>query len=122
MDRITNSKDVGKAISDYLSNGQAIVYRSPRLYPRTRTADGLLSVNVCLCGGQIGLEVSGIDPRERCSFFRHSLATEMLRRDRLCEKIGEVLRHRSPDTTRLYAKVDLPSLERLAMPWPGGEQ
>jgi hypothetical protein len=37
-------------------------------------------------------------------------------------EIGELLRHRYPDTTRIYAKVDLPSLRTLALPWPGGNQ
>lgn len=52
--------------------------------------------------------------------FRHSLATEMLRRGMSLGEIGEVLRHRDPDTTAIYAKVDLKSLRALAMRWPGG--
>jgi site-specific recombinase XerD len=37
-------------------------------------------------------------------------------------EIGELLRHRSPQTTTIYAKVDLTSLHALALHWPGGEQ
>jgi integrase/recombinase XerD len=37
-------------------------------------------------------------------------------------EIGELLRHRSPQTTAIYAKVDLASLATLALPWPGGAQ
>ena len=35
-------------------------------------------------------------------------------------EIGDVLGHRHPDTTRIYAKVDIESLRALALPWPGG--
>ena len=52
--------------------------------------------------------------------FRHSLATEMLRKNASLDEIGEVLRHKSPDTTAIYAKVDIAALRRLALPWPGG--
>jgi len=34
--------------------------------------------------------------------------------------IGAVLRHRSPDTTGHYAKVDLRLLAEIAQPWPEG--
>ena len=54
--------------------------------------------------------------------FRHSLATEMLRRGASLDEIGRVLRHRHPDTTAIYAKVDLKALRSLALPWPGGAQ
>jgi integrase len=52
--------------------------------------------------------------------FRHSLATEMLRRGASLDEIGRVLRHRDPDSTAIYAKVDLGALRELALPWPGG--
>jgi hypothetical protein len=35
-------------------------------------------------------------------------------------EIGDLLRHRRPDTTAIYAKVDLVSLRSIALPWPGG--
>jgi site-specific recombinase XerD len=44
----------------------------------------------------------------------------MLRKGASLDEIGEVLRHRSPDSTAIYAKVDLGSLRTLALPWPGG--
>jgi site-specific recombinase XerD len=37
-------------------------------------------------------------------------------------EIAEILRHRNPQTTTIYAKVDLVSLHALALPWPGGVQ
>jgi site-specific recombinase XerD len=37
-------------------------------------------------------------------------------------EIGELLRHQSPQTTAIYAKVDLAALRSLAAPWPGGVQ
>jgi hypothetical protein len=33
-------------------------------------------------------------------------------------EIAEVLRHRSPRTTEIYAKVDLAGLRTVAQPWP----
>ena len=37
-------------------------------------------------------------------------------------EIGEVLRHRSPQTTSIYARIDIDALRPLALPWPGGVQ
>jgi site-specific recombinase XerD len=61
-----------------------------------------------------------VSARKGAHLLRHSLATEMLRKGASLDEIGEVLRHRSPDTTAIYAKVDLTSLRALALPWPGG--
>ena len=52
--------------------------------------------------------------------FRHALAVHMLKGGASLPEIGEVLRHRSPIATSIYAKVDVASLRSLAMPWPGG--
>jgi len=56
--------------------------------------------------------------------LRHSLATRMLRQGASLPEIGLVLRHRTLQTTEIYAKVDLRGLRALAQPWPqmGGAQ
>jgi site-specific recombinase XerD len=51
--------------------------------------------------------------------LRHSLATSLLRQGGSLDEIGELLRHQSPNTTAIYAKVDVTSLHTLALPWPG---
>ena len=51
--------------------------------------------------------------------LRHTAATEMLRGGASLAEIGHVLRHRSSNTTAIYAKVDLGALRPLALPWPG---
>jgi site-specific recombinase XerD len=67
------------------------------------------------------LEKAGVvSARKGAHLLRHSLATDMLRKGASLDEIGEVLRHRSPDTTAIYAKVDLKSLRTLALPWLGG--
>jgi integrase/recombinase XerD len=52
--------------------------------------------------------------------LRHSAATEMLRKGASLSEIAQVLRHRSVDTTAIYAKVDRHALRELAQPWLGG--
>jgi site-specific recombinase XerD len=66
---------------------------------------------------------AGIDdaPARGAHMLRHSAATSLLRAGTPLAAIGAVLRHRSIDTTAQYAKVDTPSLKRIAQPWPGGE-
>jgi len=50
--------------------------------------------------------------------LRHSAATSMLAAGAPLVEIGQVLRHRRPATTAIYAKVDLTALRTLARPWP----
>ena len=67
------------------------------------------------------LERAGIDsPRKGAHQFRHALACQMLKQGASLSEIGELLRHRSPQTTVIYAKVDFDSLAALALSWPGG--
>jgi site-specific recombinase XerD len=67
------------------------------------------------------LKRAGIDsPHTGAHLFRHTLATQMLYQGAALAHIALLLRHRSLNTTTLYAKVDLESLRTLAQPWPGG--
>lgn len=53
--------------------------------------------------------------------FRHSRATGLLRAGASLETVATLLRHRSVETTTLYARVDVPMLLEVAQPWPGDE-
>jgi len=67
------------------------------------------------------LKSAGVESsRKGAHLFRHSLATDMIRKGASLDVIGQLLRHQSPNTTAIYAKVDLPALRPLALPWPGG--
>lgn len=50
--------------------------------------------------------------------LRHTVATRMIQRGATLKDIADVLGHQSLDTTVVYAKVDLPTLQKVAMPWP----
>ena len=54
--------------------------------------------------------------------FRHALAVSMLHQGASLPEIGQVLRHRSAQSTSIYAKVDLDAFRTLVMAWPGGER
>jgi len=46
--------------------------------------------------------------------LRHACATRLLAQDFSMKEIGDHLGHQSPETTRVYAKVDLAGLRRVA--------
>jgi hypothetical protein len=50
--------------------------------------------------------------------LRHSAATAMLRQGASLQEIAVILRHRSIQTTEVYAKVDVAALNLIAQPWP----
>lgn len=67
------------------------------------------------------LEHAGVESAHKgAHVLRHSLATNLLRQGGSLDEIGELLRHASPDTTAIYAKVDVAALHTLALSWPGG--
>jgi integrase/recombinase XerD len=63
---------------------------------------------------------AGLRPASRgaAHLLRHSLATTMIRHGASMAEIAEVLRHRSQNTTAIYAKVSFESLRGVARPWP----
>ena len=45
-------------------------------------------------------------------------ATSLLRQGVSLQDIADILRHRSIETTQIYAKVDVSALRQIAQPWP----
>lgn len=114
--------DVGAAIAAYLEHGR------PTCEDRHLFLRSLAPIRGLMEGsGAVGsivrsaLERAKVDAPHRGSHqFRHALAVRMLQQGASLPEIGQVLRHRSPQSTSIYAKADLEALRTLVMAWPGG--
>jgi integrase/recombinase XerD len=113
--------EVGAAIAAYLRHGRPRS-TSRRVFLRARAPiRGFLGQSAIGSLVRHALGRAGVPaPTRGAHQFRHALATQMLRHGASLAEIGEVLRHRRPDTTQIYTKVDLDRLRPLALPWPGG--
>jgi len=54
--------------------------------------------------------------------FRHTAAAHLVQRGASVKEVADFLRHRSLDTTVIYAKVNFPLLESAVQPWPEVKQ
>ncbi len=122
IDKLPLPSDVGQAIAAYLKLGRPESPKTRRLFlllkaPITGFKDDQ-NVRAIVKSALARAEIDS--PRRGAHQFRHSLASNMLHEGRSLSEIGEILRHQSPQTTAIYAKVDLPSLRLLALRWPGG--
>ena len=113
--------DVGRAIAAYLRRGRP-ASPSRRVFLRARAPlRGFQGPGAVGSVVRHALQRAGIEtPTMGAHQFRHGLATAMLRHGASLGEIGDVLGHRQPQTTMIYAKVDLRALRSLAVPWPGG--
>lgn len=114
-------KDVGNAIVAYLQHGRPRTH-CRRVFLRAKApVRGFLGPSGVSTVVRHALLRAGVQaPTRGAHQFRHGLACEMLRHGASLAEIGELLGHRSPETTKIYAKVDLQALRTLALPWPGG--
>lgn len=55
----------------------------------------------------------------RSHLLRHTMACRLLAGGASLKEVADVLRHRSLNTTLIYAKLDSRSLIEVALPWPG---
>ena len=116
--------DVGDAIAAYLQNGRPAC-ADRHLFLRSRAPLRGLMHGSDGVGSIVGnaLRRAGVDaPHKGSHQFRHALAVRMLQGGASLPEIGEVLRHRSPQVTAVYARVDLAALRLLAPAWPGAMQ
>ena len=112
--------DVGDAIVSWLRNGRRGCSRHlfVRLYPPFTAFPSSEPIRMALrraCG------LAGLTPprgQVRTHALRHSLAMKLLNQGSSLEEIGDVLRHRSRDSTTTYARHDVETLREIARAWP----
>lgn len=112
--------DVGEAVVAYLRDGRP-VSKSRRVFLRSNAPRVGLAGPAAV--GHIvrrALARASIKPSGRgaAHLFRHSLATQMIRKGASMEEISQVLRHRSEATTEIYTQVAFESLRGVSRAWP----
>jgi len=108
----------GRALADYLryerpkTTNPAVFVR--RLAPRDQPI-GVDAVRRVIRDAfrRIGLT------HGRTHALRHTVASRLLDRGGSLKEVADVLRHRSLNTSLIYAKLDQPRLATVALPWPG---
>ncbi len=109
----------GSAIVDYLrferpqtANNRSIFVRiiAPREQP---IGPDLVRKTIRQAYARAGL------PYTRAHLLRHTVASRLIEGGSSLKEVADVLRHRSLNTTLIYAKLDSKNLVAVALPWPG---
>jgi len=118
--RLPLLQEVGEAIVSYVKESRPSV-DTDTLFIRSIAplrgfaSHSTISVIVAEAMRRAGVACS---VRGAAHVLRHSAATAMLRQGASLQDIAVVLRHRSIETTSIYAKVDVLALREIAQPWP----
>jgi integrase len=110
--------ETGQALADYLRHE-----RPPSISPsvfvmhrgdhdRGMTAGAVRGV-IRWAYRRIGLK------HTRSHALRHAFACRLVERGSSLKEVADLLRHRSLNSTLIYAKLDTPKLAAVALPWPG---
>jgi site-specific recombinase XerD len=109
---------VGDAILKYVEHGRPrIVDEHVFLTARAPWRSIGNSATVANIVGRAVLRAGVAAPSFGSHLLRHSAATAMLREGASLGGIAAILRHRSIDTTVVYARVDQRLLGAIAQPW-----
>jgi len=120
LERLPLPRDVGTALVHYLRHVRPAC-SSRNVFIRLKAPLRGLRLTAICCVVRRALRRAGLDPDFKgAHLLRHSLATTMLRRGASLGEIGQLLRHKQPTTTQIYAKVDIKALRGIALPWIGG--
>lgn len=117
------SDEVGHALADYLQARGAVVGTRVVFLRAVPPRHRSLSPGAVCCVAQRALRRAGVNVnRAGAHVFRHSAATQMVRCGAAYKQVADVLGHALLETTAIYAKLDVHTLARIALPWPEGDR
>ena len=118
--RLPMTQEVGDAIAAYLQDGRPSAF-TDRLFLRSHAPFRALSSH-CAVSSIVAraMRRAGVKcpSRGAAHVLRHSVASSMLQQGASLQEVAVILRHRSVQTTEIYAKVDVTSLRAIIQPWP----
>ena len=107
----------GQALAEYMRHERPATML-PSLFVR-RLAPHDKPIGVDGVSHAIGRALRSAGISRSCHSLRHTLACRLVNSGSSIKEVADVLRHRSLDTSLIYAKLDLQLLAEVALPWPG---
>ena len=116
-------EDVGEALIDYLQHGRP-AHKGRAIFltldPPYRPLVSSAPISIL---ARQAIESAGVrTARSGAHVFRHTVATHMVCGGATFKSVSDVLGHQTLGVTGIYAKLDLSSLAKVALPWPGGAE
>lgn len=108
----------GRALADYIRHERPASRNRAVFVRHLAPHDEPLGVCAIRCVVKRAFQRAGI-AHGRSHALRHTLACRLVSGGSPIKEVADVLRHRSLNTTLIYAKVDLGALADVALPWPG---
>jgi integrase len=119
VDQMPLPAEIGKALIVYLQNGRPTTDVRNVFVTHIAPLGKPLNTNAISSAIRRAFKQSMPDlPSRGTHTLRHTLATRLLRNGATLKEIADILRHRSIETTAIYAKVNIQGLRRVVAPWP----
>jgi integrase/recombinase XerD len=120
IDVLPLPRRTGQAIADYLRHGRPLTTRREVFVRHRPPVNAAADIDIVRNAIRYAAQRCGLQARIRGThILRRTAACRMVQAGTPFKDIADLLRHRCLDTTAIYAKVDLPALRRVALPWPG---
>lgn len=120
VDVLPLPRETGRAIASYLRHGRPSTTRRELFVRHRAPLNRPIGPDIVRQTLWCPVRRCGLQDRIRgAHILRHTVAGRLVQAGAPLKQIADLLRHRDLDTTTIYAKVDLPALRRVAMPWPG---
>ena len=112
--------ETGQALADYLQHERPPT-SNPAIFVRRRGArDQSITSQAIQKVITRAYRRSGL-PHSGSHALRHTLACRLVEHGSSLKEVADLLRHRSLNTTLIYAKLDTPMLSTVPLPWPGSK-
>lgn len=107
----------GQALAQYIRHERPVTTLTSMFVRRLAPHDRPIGVDAV--SRTIGRALRSAGISRSCHALRHTLACRLVNSGSPIKEVADVLRHRSLDTSLIYAKLDLQLLAEVALPWPG---
>ena len=108
----------GRAIAEYLKYERPKTVHRKVFVRRMAPREELVGADLVRKTIRQAYQRAGL-PYTRSHLLRHTMARRLLSGGSSIKEVADVLRHRSLNTTMIYAKLDSRNLQAVALPWPG---